>query len=304
MNDVIEKAKADIASLNKESGGQQEPISEKTQEQTQEKSGGDRVDDHADYWKQERAQREYEKAVRSGWRPKDQFEGDLDDFLSPRQWNINVALLKRAGRAEEEQRRMRGEIDSFGARIENVMKVAKANAIAELEAKKRDAVENADYDQVRQIDDKINQTNKDFEVEKPAPAEQSIRPEVEDWIEENSWFSKDQEMTDFALSFQEAQLKRLRDPANPTPEELREALRRTTSAVKLQFEDKFKARPRAVPHDLERGGNDGFRRKFSYNDLSPQEKFVCDEAVRSKSMTRDEYVQAIYDIKVQNGELK
>jgi len=308
MNAEVDKMKQDVGALlqgesdgntqsGRNKGGDKEGSknSHKDENNTNSNISGDNdnLSEH-DQW-------ELDKAIRSGWKEPDNFKGNKKDFLSPKQWNINVALLKRADRAEQEARHLRGQVDTFGDRVENVMKVAKANAIAELEAKKEKAVEEADYGEVKKIDKQIADTEKDYAVEKPDVQQQGIRHEVEDWMDNNSWFGQNKAMTEFALDFQFSQLNRLSDPKNPTTEELQNALKKTTRAVKNEYPDEFKSSPRAVSQTLESGNLRPTSKKFGYNDLTSQEKTVCKEMVRTKAMTQDEYVQAIVDIREQGG---
>lgn len=246
----------------------------------------------------ERDQFEFDKALSSGWKKPDEFKGSAKDFIEPREWNRTVALYKRIDRESNERVRLQKEVESFSDRVKNVMEVAKANAITELESKKKDAVESADYDEVKRLDTEITKTNEDYDVEAPKAAQQTIRPEVEDWMEQNSWFEKDKDMTGEALDFQRAQLMKLEDPNNPSAEELSSALKKTSNYIKFTFPDKFKQQPRHVANSLERGSLKSAPKKFTYNDLSAEEKKVISEIERLPGgMSRDEYVQAVADMR-------
>ena len=246
----------------------------------------------------ERDQRELDKAIASGWKNPDEFHGHPEDFIKPREWNRTVALYRRLDREAESRRKLEEQVSTFGDRVKNVMEVAKAKAVAELEAKKREAVESADYGEVQRLDNEIKQTSEDYTVEAPEPVQQGIRPEVEDWMAENSWFEKDQIMTREALKIQRAQLMELSDPSNPSPEELRNALEETTNYIKYKFPDKFKRQPRHVAQTLEPGRNRSGPRKLSYNDLTPEEKTVLENIERLPGgMSREEYIQAVQDMR-------
>lgn len=246
----------------------------------------------------ERDQFEFDKAKASGWKKPDEFKGDSKDFIEPREWNRTVALYKRIDRESNERVRLQKEVASFSERIKNVMEVAKTNAVTELESKKKDAVESADYDEVKRLDKEIDRTNEDYEVEAPNVTQQSVRPEVEDWMENNDWFEKDKEMTGEALDFQRTQLMKLNDPNNPTSEELMVALKKTSNYIKFTFPDKFKQLPRHVAPSLERGSLKASPKKFTYNDLTSEEKKVLSEIERLPGgMSKDEYVQAIADMR-------
>ncbi len=246
----------------------------------------------------ERDQRELDKAIASGWKTPEDFHGHPEDFIKPREWNRTVALYRRLDREAEARRKLEEQVGTFGDRVKNVMEVAKQKAIAELEAKKREAVESADYGEVQRLDSEIKQTNDDYTVETPEPVQQGLRPEVEDWMAENTWFEQDQAMTQEALRFQQAQLMALNDPSNPSTDELRHALKETTNYMKYRFPDKFKRQPRHVAQSLETGRTRNEPRKLGYNDLTPEEKTVLENIERLPGgMSRDEYIQAVQDMR-------
>lgn len=307
MNTEVEKMKQDVGALLQQEKGKETDASKSNDNNKpgdDSGSGKPGVSADADKTTQlsDREQWEMEKAIKSGWKPPDEWKGDKKDHINPKQWNLNVAWQRRLDATQKENNRLREQADAFGDRVENVMKVAKATAIAELEAKKKDAIEEADAEEVRKIDKQIEETHKDFDIEKPEQEVVPIRPEVQDWMEDNPWFENNEKMTKYAVKFQRGQLAALPDGNNPTVRELEEALEITTEAVRQKFPDEFRRRPRAVSQSLESGDPTPVKKNLGYNDLTPQEKTVCDEMVRTKAMTKDEYVQAIQDIRKQKGE--
>lgn len=307
MNTEVEKMKQDVGALLQKEKGEESDDGKATGNNKPDNdsgAGGAGVSPDADQTAQlnEKDQWEVDKALRSGWKPLDEWEGNQGDFIKPKQWNMNVAWQRKLDATQQENKRLREQQEKFGDRVENVMKVAKATAIAELEAQKKAAIEEADADQVRKIDKQIEETQKDFDIEKPEQEVEPIRPEVQDWMGDNPWFENDKKMAKWAVRFQHGQLSTLPDPNNPTSQELEEALETTTQAVRQKFPDEFKRKPRAVSQSLESGGPTPVKKTVGYNGLTPQEKTVCDEMVRTKAMTREEYVQAIVDIRKQKGE--
>ncbi len=243
-------------------------------------------------------QTQIDRAMASGWKPESEWKGDSKDFVGPREWNRHVRVLRKLDNERHERARLQHEVDTFGDRLKNVMEVTKAKTVAELEAQRKEAVEDSDYSEVKRLDDEIKQTEKDLEYVEPEAPAQPIRAEVEDWMTENPWFNQDKEMTDFALDFQRAQLARLDNPANPSSAELDRALKNTSRAMRNEFPDQLKRKPRAVAHDLERRNRGPVKRKFTYNDLSPQEKKVLEHIEHLPGgISREEYIQACADMR-------
>lgn len=261
-----------------------------------ERPGGDEPQEDEALSEDDRMQ--IERAKASGWKPESEWKGASKDFVGPREWNRHVKVLRTLDQERQRGARLQEEVDSFGDRLKNVMEVTKAKTVAELEAQRKEAVEEADYSEVKRLDDEIKQTEKDLEYVEPEAKPQPIRAEVEDWMADNPWFNQDREMTDFALDFQRAQLQRLDNPANPSNDELDRALKNTTRAMRNEFPDKLKRQPRAVAHDLERRNVKPVKRKFTYNDLSPQEKKVLEHIEHLPGgISREDYIQACADMR-------
>lgn len=313
MNDVINKMKADVSALKnqEQSNGNPETGTISSEENSNPQnsgsdSGGTHSADSPSDTLSDRDRFELDKAIKSGWKPPEQWQGDPEDFIKPREWNRTVALYKRIDRESDQRRRLEQQQQDFQKRIQNVMEVTRAKTIAELEAQKKEAVENSDYATVKDIDEQINRTNEEYatQEEPTTQAQQEIRPEVQEWIDDHDdWFEQDPEMTDFAVNYQTTQLNKLRNPANPTSEELRSALDRTTKAVKRAFPDKFGMTPRATAPELERGQPRASKRNFGYNDLTAEEKTFWANFERFKNkdgkpaMSQEDYIQAIADMK-------
>ncbi len=307
MNTEVDKMKQSVGAL-LQKGKKEEVNVEKSNDNNEPSdnngTGAPSVSADADQTAQlsDREQWEMDKAIKSGWKPPSEWEGDQSDFIKPKQWNMNVAWQRKLDATQAENKRLREQTEKYGDRVENVMKVAKATAIAELESKKKEAIEDADHGEVKKIDKEIEDTHKEFDIEKPEPEPQPIRPEVQDWMEDNPWFENNEKMARYAVKFQRGQLATLPDGNNPTTQELEEALEVTTEAVKQKFPDEFRRKPRAVSQNLENGGTTRPKKNLNYSDLTKQEQTICDEMVRTKAMKKEDYIQAIADIRKQKGE--
>lgn len=312
MSKAVDKMKRDVARIKQEQAEEERAGAMQGKPSNDDEGGedkeleGDQEEQHEEQEQEEQPKFEirltakdkaqYDRAIAAGWKPPEEWEGDPEDFIRPSEFMRTVALYKRIDHEREERERLQSEVDTFGDRIKNVMEVAKAKAIAELEEQRDQAIEDADHKEVRRIDKEIKQTEKDFEVEETASQAPKIRPELADWFDENPWFDTNQDMATFALAVQQGQLSRLPDPQNPTSEQLKLALKRTKNAVRNEFPDHFKKTPRYQAQELERGKRTPSKKKFGYNDLTEQEKTVLEDIERLPGgMSRDEYIQACAD---------
>jgi len=249
------------------------------------------------------------QAMADGWRPQEEWKGDPDAWVSAKEFNRAKSLFNKIDhevKARKAYEVKLAELEkSFHDRIQNVVEVTRQQTLADLNKQKREAVEEADYDLVQAIDEKID-TAKDqlkdaptHKEEKQAAVEE-IRSPVQNWMSANSWFDKDAEMTDFALSYQQASLNRLPDPTNISDAQLQATLEQTTVAVKRAFPEKLGSAPaptRARAPSVESGTPRRSNKRLSENDLSAEERTVMGKMSFHGAMDNDAYVQAIADMK-------
>ena len=302
MNEAVDTMKRDVAML-KQQQATEEPAQEEAKQDPQVEPEQQKEDQPQ---LSERDQMDMDQALKSGWKPPDEFEGNEEDFIKPREWNRHVRVLKKLDAERAERNRLAREVETFKDRVQNVMEVTRAKTIAELEAKKQEAVEDSDYGKVQAIDDEIKKTEQAYEVVEEAPAQQPLRPEVDDWMAKNPWFKEnknegtqqEQEMTKYAVSIQLGQLMNLRDPSNPTSAELEQTLNRTERIVKNEYPDYFQRKPRATAQTLEKPTSSSrSKKKFGYNDLNNQEKKVLEQLKRFGGMSEEDYIQACADMR-------
>jgi len=162
-----------------------------------------------------------------GWVPRDEFRGsdeewvDADVFVK-RGKEINPILRKNNEILMKKLDEKAKEIDSIKASVEEFKKFQKEAferkqaeyevQIADLKAKKREAIAEGNGDLVVDIDDQIDEikeaqrTAKEEAKKKPeeepaAPAKSAEVPEdpaLQAWLGRNQWFGEDTEMTDVA----------------------------------------------------------------------------------------------------------
>lgn len=242
-----------------------------------------------------------------GWRPKEEWDGPEDDWVSAKEFNRAKSLFAKIDHEVKARKSMERQLhelrDSFDKRIENVATVARQQALDDLNAKKKEAVEGADYAKVQEIDKQIAETNSQFD--EPAPAlEPEIRAPVQEFMDQNSWFSQDEQMTQFAISYQQSLLYQVTDdPSKISDRKLEESLSKTLDAVKRAFPDKFEGEkgngqsdPRRSPQRVEGNRPPSRRREFSRERLTPEEREVMDQMKFYAGMEEDDYIQAIADI--------
>lgn len=246
------------------------------------------------------------------WRPADQFVKRGEEVLPIVRSNLERERRERQ-RLEAELRelpkRIYEEVERTNAdrfkRMEAMNRLAldkqRERIWQEAEEKKRAAVEAGDvqaYDRIAQDQRKaLAEFHTDTEIEEPAePAKPngkdaqpqvSAPPAVQDWLSQNTWFTRDQVMTAFAT---EEHGRLLRDMPGLT---LEDNLARTREAVMQKFPERFgispQAKPTASAHApaVEGGGRQAqasAARTRGWNDLPPEAKAAGDHFINDDGL--------------------
>jgi hypothetical protein len=177
---------------------------------------------------------------------------------------------------------------------------AKEEALRELKAQHRQAVENGDLQAADVIVDRIQQTSKAQPPRSNLPTTQpAVQEAVDSWKSENPWYESNRAMRAFAdvegAKFITA-YRQNNQGAIPAPEEV---LQHVTKEVKGEFKDHFAPKTPKGPPSPEGGGNTPSRTpkgKFSEADLNPDERRVMESLVRRGQMTKEQYIKSLAEL--------
>lgn len=113
------------------------------------------------------------EAIDEGWRPKEEFEGDPDKWVSAHEF-------VRYGKLQKTMNRMRSDFDDRLRDVNKYHEMQKAQAIAELKAQQKQAVRSGDEETYDVIQKRIDQ----FES---SASSTSKDPVVAAWEAKNTW---------------------------------------------------------------------------------------------------------------------
>lgn len=231
----------------------------------------------------------YESEAREqGWRPKEEFQGD------PNKWKPAKEFVERG--------ELFGKIDTLGKELKETRKALKMlqehhskvreteykNAVNELKTLQKKHLEEGNSDGYLEAtelltDLKTEQKAREIVVQNtPATPD----PRFVQWVGENKWYEKEQEMREYAdvVGMGYAQ----RNP-NLDPEEV---LKYVTAQVKKQFNEKFVNPNRTKPSAVEGSNTSTTPRKESF-ELTEDERRVMNTFVRANVMTKDDYIAQV-----------
>jgi len=224
---------------------------------------------------------EQEKAMKNGWRPKEEWDGDADDWVSAKKFNERGEMIGAI-------RDLKGRLDkgekAFEARLENVNRLHETQQkalLADLEAKRNDAIELADVAGVQRIQNQIDDI-------RSTPAQPAVKNHsvIDEWNAANPWiYDQHSPKTTYAMA-------RFNFHAQNMGEA--EAIKAMETEVAKAFPDVNERRNSAktVESGRSRPGQRQ-QRKLSWGDLTHNEIQYFN--AMPGAWSKEEYLQAVAD---------
>lgn len=256
------------------------------------------------------------EAESQGWVPKERFRGnesdwvDADTFVKrgreilPILRKNNENLIKDLQATKEQLKEFREAAEEF-KKFQREAYERKANEyedrIREIKESRAQAISDGDGQKVNALDDALDQAKEDLKEAKQAVKEvetykepetttQAMEPELQAWLDGNSWFGQDKRMTGIANGIGDS--LRLEFPMLKG----KAFLDKLDEVLAEEFPNKFgekKSPASRVESGSGRQGRGGSNAQ-SYDNLPADAKAACDKFVKQKLMTKEEYVQS-YD---------
>lgn len=155
-----------------------------------------------------------DRARQKGWRPKEEFKGDVTDWVDAREFLGRAPLFDKIkdlkGELHKQQTRFEKDMEGVSAYIAQTEERAFKRAQAELKAARKAAMRSDDPEAVEKIEEQLETLESDHQkavasVPKPNKT-QGPTPEFMDWQERNDWFklsatgAPSNEMTEDAIA--------------------------------------------------------------------------------------------------------
>lgn len=230
------------------------------------------------------------EALEMGWRPLDQFKGDKSNFIDAaefvRRGKEFVPFLKaNNAKLEKEVQGLKKTLKQFGEFHTKVEQRAYERALKDLEQRQAEAVEANDLAEVRAVTKEIA----DLTAEVKAGAKEAPQDDAEafdEWKEANPWFEKDKVLRGAAIAIADEIKGDYPDPIKQRAE--------IAKRIKAEFPEKF-TNPRRQQAAAVEGAERGPRTSGkTYADLPADAKAFCDELVRNKVITKEQYVKDFF----------
>ena len=226
-----------------------------------------------------------QEAMASGWRPKEEFEGDPDRFIDAGEFIRRGELFSKIDHQNKELKQLRLAMDQFKAHHSQVEQKAYERAVADLKKQRKEALAEGDVDQYDQLDNAIENLKEQRAVavqqEIAQAQQQQVQPNAEftAWVNKNPWYTNDAIMAGAADRFG-TQLAREGIPPL-------EVLKRVEAKIKEEFPHKFSNPNRNKPSAVDAPSTRGTGTKTKYQP-SEMEKRVGQNLVRSGAFAKVE----------------
>lgn len=238
-----------------------------------------------------------DRARDMGWKPKEEFKGDPNDWRSAETFVAMDPLFKRI----EEEKRARKAVESKLSHMEQkqqdiqkfmqtVRESEYKNALAALKAEKKAALSDGEHDRVVEIDERIADVREQQKLdtvsrpERIVPDQSEINAEIEAFVERNKWYNADEDMQVWANAKAVALSKRGIHGVT--------AIREIEKQVKEVFPQKFRNSNRDKPSSVEGPSAAGTTKSASHS-LPDDVKQIMKRTIASTpGMTEEKWMKS------------
>lgn len=233
------------------------------------------------------------KAMEMGWKPKEHFSGNEEDFIDAKEFVARQPLYDTISHTKRELKHLKDSFEALKSHYTNVRDFEYKRALETLKKEQKAAIANGDGDRFVEIDEEI----KNVEVQRAqlqkaqgAPA-QETPPEFERFLNNNPWYSSVGYMRAFADDYGTKLHAQGMSPG--------EVLKEVEKAVRKEFPQKFSNPNREQAPNVETSSAGTKAKKETFK-LSEQEERIMNSLIRSdpKTFSREKYIA---DLKALRG---
>jgi hypothetical protein len=232
-----------------------------------------------------------QRAMEMGWRPKEEFSGDEDDFIDAKEFVRRKPLFDKIEHQSKELKDVKKILRSLQDHHVKLKETEFNRAVEYLKAQKKEALSDGNLDLVVELDDKLV----DIRAAQKAAiaAEVQVKPnqphpDFVSWVDKNTWYAQDNQLRSFAdnLGIQYAEENPELSP--------KDVLKYVSDRVRRAFPEKFQNPNRTKPAPVDGGSPVAKPTKSSDTfQLTEEEERVVKSFVRAGIMSREDYVKEL-----------
>lgn len=242
-----------------------------------------------------------QKALDMGWRPREEFDGDEEDFIDAKEFIQRQPLFDKITAQSKELKNLKRSLEDFKGHYTKVQETAYQKALKELKTEKRQALVDGDIDKFTALEEAQEQVESEktafIEKQTAVVQEDSYNPEFQSWINKNSWYSTQPHMQAFADDVG-AQFKYQVQVGKMTPADV---LKEVEKQVREEFPNRFRNPNKDKPSSVE--GSSGKSGKSPEFELSDMERRIMNNLVNTKGpdgkplVTKEKYIADLKAVK-------
>jgi hypothetical protein len=232
-----------------------------------------------------------QKAVEQGWKPKEQFEGNEEDFIDAPEFVRRGELFSKIEHQGKELKSVKQALDAMKQHYTKVAEVEFNRALKTLQTERKQAMREGETDKALLLEEQIEEA-KEQHVQLQREAVQAtnvptINPEFTAWVDQNKWYASDKAMRAVA---DQVGLELHAQGVSPS-----EVLKRVEKEVREAFPHKFQ--PKRTANPVEGSSRSGTTVQRASVALDDTERGVMKKLVASGVMTEEEYMRDLKKIK-------
>ena len=237
-----------------------------------------------------------EKAMEMGWRPKEEFEGDENEWIDAGEFVRRRPLFDKIESLSKAKKHQDREIQEVKQALrllqEHHAKVAQKSyeqALQDLRKQHKAALEEGNADAVVEITERIADVKAEEKAQsvRQQNVPQQPHPEFVAWVERNSWYAQDTELRMTADSMGTAYAAN-HPELHPT-----EVLNYVETRIKRTFPEKFTNTNRMKPSPVDGGNSTTKKTKEPDYELTEEERKAMNTFVRQGIMTKEQYLKEL-----------
>lgn len=248
-----------------------------------------------------------ESAREQGWVSREEWVEsgrDESEWRPAKEFVERGELYRSIHQTKRELKQTQAALSALQRHHQFVFEKAHAKALQELKQAKREAIRNEDMEALAQIEDRIEQTQTDFQEQRAAQAKAaqaaaaaaqpaSGPPEFQMWQSRNPWYATDGELREFADATGMIYANK-----NPGVDPIT-VLKHVEKTVRARFPEKFGTQKTAAPNPTASVDRQRTRgpSKADDQELDDMERQVMQTLVKSGVMTEAEYKAELKKVK-------
>ena len=234
------------------------------------------------------------RAMEMGWRPREEFDGEDDDFVDAKEFVGRKPLYDKIATQSKQLKNVAQAVEALKLHNGKIEEASYQRALKELKAERKQALIEGDADKFESLDDEIKTVEKQVDVireeqQKPIVREEpQVHPEFANWQNKNPWYTSVKYMKDFA----DSEGSKLAGTMSPG-----EVLKEVEKRVRKEFPHKFVNQNKADAPDVGTSKATGRVARSESIELDEQELSIMNKFIRQGVMTKEQYIADLKKIK-------